>query len=71
MVESNIASRLGRYVETPVAGEIVRAFVPPALPPQPQIDVLPIQGINVYDILRREKLVLTRAAVDALQERFK
>jgi len=37
----------------------------------PQIDVLPIQGINVYDILRREKLVLTRAAVDALQERFK
>lgn len=37
----------------------------------PNIDVLPIQGINVYDILRREKLVLTRAAVDALQERFK
>jgi len=37
----------------------------------PQIDVLPIQGINVYDILRREKLVLTRAAVDALEERFK
>lgn len=40
MVESTTASRLGRYVETPVAGEIVRAFVPPALPPQPQIDVL-------------------------------
>ena len=37
----------------------------------PQIDVLPIQGINVYDILRREKLVLTRAAVDALEARFK
>ena len=37
----------------------------------PMIDVLPIQGINVYDILRREKLVLTRAAVDALEERFK
>ena len=36
----------------------------------PNIDVLPIQGINVYDILRRDRLVLTRAAVDALQERF-
>ena len=36
----------------------------------PQIDVLPVQGINVYDILRREKLVLTRAAVDALEARF-
>ncbi len=37
----------------------------------PQIDVLPIEGINVYDIIRREKLVLTKAAVDALEARFK
>src|SRR3954470_7944797 len=37
----------------------------------PNIDVLPIQGINVYDILRRHKLVLTKAAVDALEARFK
>ena len=37
----------------------------------PMIDVLPIQGINVYDILRRDKLVLTRAAVEALEARFK
>ena len=36
----------------------------------PNVDVLPIQGINVYDILRRDKLVLTRAAVDALEARF-
>jgi large subunit ribosomal protein L4 len=35
------------------------------------IDVLPAQGINVYDILRREKLVLTKAALDSLRERFK
>ena len=35
------------------------------------IDVLPIQGINVYDILRRHTLVLTKAAVDALEARFK
>ncbi len=37
----------------------------------PNIDVLPVQGINVYDILRRDKLVLTRSAVDALEARFK
>ena len=37
----------------------------------PQIDVLPVQGINVYDILRRDKLVLTRAAVEALEARFR
>ena len=37
----------------------------------PMIDVLPIQGINVYDILRRKKLVLTKAAVEALEARFK
>ena len=36
----------------------------------PNIDVLPIQGINVVDILRRRKLVLTRAAIEALEERF-
>jgi large subunit ribosomal protein L4 len=35
------------------------------------IDVLPIQGINVYDIMRRDTLVLTKAAVEALTERFK
>ncbi|MGI8852977.1 MAG: 50S ribosomal protein L4 [Methyloceanibacter sp.] len=37
----------------------------------PQVDVLPVQGINVYDILRHEKLVLTKAAVEALEARFK
>ncbi len=37
----------------------------------PNIDVLPVQGINVYDILRRGKLVLTKAALDALEARFK
>ena len=33
-------NRRGRYVETVVAGETVRAFVPPPLPPTPPIDVL-------------------------------
>jgi large subunit ribosomal protein L4 len=36
----------------------------------PHIDVLPVQGINVADILRRNRLVLTRAAVEALEARF-
>ena len=36
----------------------------------PNVDVLPVQGINVYDILRREKLVLTKAAIEALEARF-
>ena len=35
------------------------------------LDVLPSVGANVYDILRREKLVLTRAAIEALEARFK
>jgi large subunit ribosomal protein L4 len=37
----------------------------------PRIDILPIQGINVYDIMRREKLVLTKGAIEGLEERFK
>ncbi|MEN0001278.1 MAG: 50S ribosomal protein L4 [Pseudomonadota bacterium] len=37
----------------------------------PNVDVLPVQGINVYDILRRNTLVLSKAAVEALEERFK
>ena len=37
----------------------------------PNIDVLPVQGINVYDILRRGTLVLSKAAIEALEERFK
>ncbi len=35
------------------------------------IDVLPEQGANVYDILRRDILVLTKNAVEQLQERLK
>ncbi|MBF0269433.1 MAG: 50S ribosomal protein L4 [Alphaproteobacteria bacterium] len=35
------------------------------------IDVLPSQGANVYDILRRDTLVLTKDAVQALEARLK
>lgn len=37
----------------------------------PAVDVLPVQGINVYDILRRDTLVLTKAALESLEARFK
>ena len=36
----------------------------------PHIDVLPNAGLNVYDILRADKLVLTKAAVEAIEARF-
>lgn len=35
------------------------------------VDVLPSQGANVYDILRRDTLVLTKAGVEALEARLK
>jgi large subunit ribosomal protein L4 len=37
----------------------------------PNIDLLPVQGINVLDVLRRQKLVITKAALSAIEERFK
>ena len=37
----------------------------------PNVDVLPVVGANVYDILRRQKLVLTRSAVEGLEARLK
>lgn len=36
----------------------------------PNMDILPARGINVYDILRREQLVLSKAAIAYLQERL-
>ena len=35
------------------------------------IDVLPTMGANVYDILLRDTLVITRAGVEALEARLK
>lgn len=36
----------------------------------PNVDVLPSAGLNVYDVLRRKQLVLTKDAVEAINERF-
>jgi large subunit ribosomal protein L4 len=35
------------------------------------IDVLPSMGANVYDILRRDQLVITKAGIEALEARLK
>lgn len=37
----------------------------------PGVDLLPVAGANVYDILRKNKLVLTKAAVEGLEARLK
>lgn len=36
----------------------------------PNVDVLPVAGLNVYDVLRRHKLVITKEAVDGIKARF-
>jgi len=36
----------------------------------PNVDVLPNAGLNVYDVLRRDTLVLTKDAIDAIKARF-
>ncbi|MDP5336033.1 MAG: 50S ribosomal protein L4, partial [Paracoccaceae bacterium] len=35
------------------------------------IDVLPTMGANVYDILKRDQLVITKAGLEALEARLK
>jgi large subunit ribosomal protein L4 len=64
-------AKLGLKSALIIDGATVQANFALAARNIPQIDVLPVQGINVYDILRREKLVLTKAAIDALEARFK
>jgi large subunit ribosomal protein L4 len=54
-----------------VTGKEVDANFARATANLPKIDVLPSQGANVYDILRRDTLVLTKDAVNDLTERLK
>lgn len=37
----------------------------------PHLTLLPMQGLNVYDILRHDTLVMTKAAVNAVEEVWK
>jgi large subunit ribosomal protein L4 len=53
-----------------IAGATVDANFALAARNIPNIDVLPDAGLNVYDVLRRHKLVLTKDAVEAIRARF-
>ena len=63
--------KLGLQSALIVAGNEVEKNFGLAARNLPEIDVLPVQGVNVYDILRHDKLVLTREAIDALEARLK
>ena len=68
-----LASRLGALGWSNaliIAGAEVDGNFARAAANLPHIDVLPQQGINVYDILRRDTLVLTKDAVKHLEERL-
>lgn len=54
-----------------VGGKEIDANFSRATSNLPKVDVLPAQGANVYDILRRDTLVLTKDAVSDLTERLK
>jgi large subunit ribosomal protein L4 len=53
-----------------IAGSEVDANFKLAARNIPNLDVLPNAGLNVYDVLRRQTLVLTKDAVEAIQQRF-
>lgn len=53
-----------------IAGAEVDANLARAARNIPNLDVLPSAGLNVYDMLRRRKLVLTKDAVAAIEARF-
>ena len=54
-----------------IAGDKVEASVARAARNLPHVDILPNAGLNVYDVLRAGKVVLTQDAVNAIHERFK
>jgi large subunit ribosomal protein L4 len=53
-----------------IAGAEVNANLKLAARNIPNVDVLPNAGLNVYDVLRRRTLVLTKDAVEAINARF-
>ncbi|MBI3444541.1 MAG: 50S ribosomal protein L4 [Magnetospirillum sp.] len=64
-------SKLGLNSVLFIDGAAVNANFALAIRNIPYVDVLPSQGANVYDILRRDTLVLTKDAVQALEARLK
>lgn len=69
-----IAEALAKFEMTSafiVGGEEIDVNFARATANLPRIDVVPSAGANVYDILRRDTLVLTKDAVTALTEKLK
>lgn len=62
--------KLGLENALVIAGAEVDANLALAARNIPDVDVLPSAGLNVYDVLRRRHLVLTREAVEAIRARF-
>ena len=54
-----------------VGGEILETEFVRAASNIPLIDVLPSQGLNVYDVVRRDTLIMTKEAVGFTEERLK
>ncbi|MBK8542316.1 MAG: 50S ribosomal protein L4 [Caulobacteraceae bacterium] len=54
-----------------IAGDKVDVSVARAARNLPHVDILPNAGLNVYDVLRAGKVVLTQDALNAIHERFK
>lgn len=67
----DVLGKLGLQNALFIDGADVNANFKDAISNIPNIDILPTQGANVYDILRRDTLVLTKAAVEKLGERLK
>jgi large subunit ribosomal protein L4 len=68
-LRSNFA-KLGVKNALVIAGPEVDANFQLAARNIPNVDVLPNAGLNVYDILRRETLILTKAALEGIAARF-
>jgi len=71
---NELAKRIGKLGWTSaliIGGPTLDANFQLAAANIPNIDVLPQQGINVYDILRRDRLILTKDAVQHLEARLK
>jgi len=64
-------AKLGSSSVLFIGGRVVDDNLKRAARNLPHVDVLPVQGANVYDILRRETLVITKDAVAELEARLK
>jgi large subunit ribosomal protein L4 len=64
-------TKLGSSSVLFIGGRVVDDNLKRAARNLPYVDVLPVQGANVYDILRRETLVITKDAVAELEARLK